>query len=167
MPHVDKHSNIKVKKHEGLQSSVINRKRARESDSDSPGENATSDEEPQSSEGAEGARVSQWVDDEENENHDDSDVPEPLLAHEQEGRRSYTVMMSDLASLSFGALLKARRALAKQAADDTSESNASTDEESSEDSEDNDEEHGDIAGLSAQQDKPERKPIEKRANKHA
>ncbi|PVF98911.1 DUF947-domain-containing protein [Serendipita vermifera] len=156
MPHVDKHSNIKVKKHDGLQSSVTSRKRARESDSDSPSEN---DEESQSSEGAEGPRMSQWIGDDEDENYDNSDVPEPEAIKQ--------AIMSDLASLSFGALLKARRALAKQAADDSSTSSASMDEDPSEDSEDDEEKDRNGAGSFALQEKPERKPIEKRANKHA
>jgi hypothetical protein len=81
MPHVDKHSNVTVKKHEGVPSSGINRKRPRESDEESSSEtseNATSEDESGASEGAEGPRMSQWVDDEENEDDEDLEVSEPV-----------------------------------------------------------------------------------------
>lgn len=81
MPHVDKHSNVTIKKHEGVPSSGINRKRPRVSDEESSSEtseNATSEDEWGASQGAEGPRMSQWVDDEENEDDGDLEVSEPV-----------------------------------------------------------------------------------------
>jgi hypothetical protein len=58
--------------------------------------------------------------------------------------------------------------LAKQATDNSSASSISEEEGQSDDSEEEDDDmHGNVAGPSSQPEKSERKPIERRANKHA
>ncbi|KAG8849593.1 rRNA biogenesis protein rrp36 [Serendipita sp. 411] len=103
------------------------------------------------------ARMSQWMDEDEDLAFEDS-APTP--------RKS---IKDELASLSFGTIIKAKKALARQNREhssnnsDTSSSSNSGDE----DDEDSDEQPVAEPSHSAERESVEKKPREKRANKHA
>lgn len=111
------------------------------SESESGGEEAES-------EGGDAPRVSQWVDEDDEIDYEAIEPSRP---------RS---IKDDLASLSFGALLKANKALAKE-----EENESGSDESASSDSSD-DEDEEPVAETS-KAGETLRKPKEKRANKHA
>ncbi|KIM21745.1 hypothetical protein M408DRAFT_333288 [Serendipita vermifera MAFF 305830] len=142
------HTNSKKRRRDAEYSKTPSVESDHSVEKDSSGEESEEEEEEDD---YEGPRVSQWVD----EDEEDEALEEP---EEQED------MKQVMSRLSFGALLKAKRALAQQQEENESSQASASDEDDSEGSQ------GQTAGANEDLrpgEHRERKPKEKRANKHA